>query len=240
MHKQLQLATSKEDCEVELQIFTNSVQRLRVYGFDRLDVDRRYFDRNVDTVSNSTVLRFGCPLAPKDLEIKVETLEGQRTPVQFKTKINDLEKDFVLSKSIREFCEFAQEFSTNYSKYPPKVKYKSRSGRFKIRHVPSIIGSKETPARIHKTKHFIEVSHEWFSKFTIPMRVFVLCHEFAHVYMNKRSTSEPEADVNGAKCYLSMGYPTIELIYSFTKIFGDSPQTHMRARNIVNWIKENG
>ena len=34
-------------------------------------------------------------------------------------------------------------------------------------------------------------------------------------------------------------YQNSELVYSFTKIFGDNPQTHKRASLIVEWLKNN-
>lgn len=230
------LNTNNQPCEVELKIYAEGNQALRVVGFG--GTKERYFDRNVITVGYPTVLRFGCPVSPKKLEVKVAG-----GSVQIESSLNSLENDIQLNPKIVEFCDFTKEFCQNYKLYPPNSHYRSRKGKFCIKHVPSIIGSganASTPARIHKTKHYIEVANDWFRDFTIPMRAFVLCHEFSHIYLNKNPLSEPEADLNGAKLYLSMGFPVIELIYSFTKIFGESPATKKRATLIVEWLKSNG
>lgn len=229
------LNTNNEPCEVELKIYTEGQQALRVVGLG--GTRERYFDRNVVTVGNPTVLRFGCPVSPKQMKVQVA---GGRAQIQ--AGLNNIDNDIQINPTVVEFCDMVKEFCQNYKQYPPNSHYRSRSGKYCIKHVPSIIGSganKSTPARIHKTKHYIEVANDWFRDFTIPMRVFVLCHEFSHIYLNKNPLSEPEADLNGAKLYLSMGFPVIELVYSFTKIFGESPATHKRATLIINWLKEN-
>lgn len=230
----INLITNNKSCEVELQIYSTHQTSLRVVGLG--GTNERYFDRNVITAGNPTILRFGLPVSPKNLTIKCNK------KVTIKPLINKLNNKFQFNSKIIEFCDFAKEFSQNIKNYPPNKYYKSRNGKFYIKHAPSIIGkngSKETPARIHKKKHYIEVSNEWFNDFTIPMRVFVLCHEFSHIFLNKDSLSETEADLNGAKLYLDMGFPVIELMYSFTKIFGESEQTTKRAGLIFNWLKTN-
>lgn len=233
MDQQIHLPTNSRPCEVELILYSNTPQSLRIVGYD--NKKERYFDRNVITVGNNPmVIRFGCPISPKTMNVVVSG--GQ---VKVASKLNSLQDHIQINPKVIEYVDFVKEFCGNYDKYPPIQKYKSRSGKYCVKHVPSIIGSSGasgTPARIHKTEHYIEVSNDWFREFTIPMRVFVLCHEYSHVYLNRNPLDEKEADLNGAKLYLQMGFPVIELIYSFTKVFGDSPQTRERARLIVNWL----
>ena len=229
----IQLITNNKPCEVEIEIYSNKKEQIRIIGFG--GTKEKYFDRNVTTVGNPTVVRFGCPVSPKNLTI--ESNNG----VKLKGYLNYLDDTVQINPKVVEFCDLAKEFSQNIKQYPPNKFYKSRNGRFVLKHTPSIVGkngSKETPARIHKKEHYIEVSNEWFKHFTIPMRVFVLCHEFSHIFLNRNPLSEPEADKNGAKLYLDMGFPVIELMYSFTKIFGDNAQTRQRATLIFNWLKQ--
>lgn len=231
---QIQLNTNNNACEVELQIHSTHQQSLRIVGYG--GTKERYFDRNVVVAGNPTILRFGLPVSPKKLTVKCNN------NVIIKPIINRLNSKLSFNPKINEFTDLVKEFSQNLKNYPANKYYKSRNGSYTIKHTPSIIGKngeKETPARIHKQKHYIEVSNEWFKTFTIPMRVFVLCHEFSHIFLNIDPLSEEEADLNGAKLYLDMGFPVIELMYSFTKIFGESKQTTKRAGLIYNWLITN-
>jgi len=234
----LTVQTLANPCEVELKIESFRNDKLRLVGY--CANKEKYFDRNIDTIGSPMVFNFGCPVSPDQLFIKVESANGRPPQVRLSHSLKPLKSDFILNPKVREYCEFVKEFCGKYHLYPAGKRYSSSSGRFKVRHNPVIMaanGSKSiTPARIHKREHYIEVSKEWFSGITIPMRAFILCHEFSHVYLNNDPLSETEADINGAKLYLSMGFPVIELIYSFTKVFGDNPQTHERANNVMNYL----
>lgn len=236
----LKIQTEFKKCEVELTIYAQKKEQIRIVGFDKFN--ERYFDRNVDVLSNPTILRFGCPIAPETLFIKCVSTNGNQVPLKLSAKLNSVKDSIIWSEDVREYCEFIKEFCKNIKLYPAKKDYTSVSGKYKIKHSPYILdsngGKSVTPARIHKTQHFIEISNEWFTSMTIPMRVFVLTHEFSHVYLNSDPLDEHEADLNGAKLYLKMGFPVIELIYSFTKIFGDSPETRNRAQSIINYLKQ--
>ena len=227
----VKLSTYNKASEVELQIFSNINQSIQIVGYD--DKKQRYFDRNVRLNQPKTTLRFGCPITPEKLFVKINSNNYQNLKVV--PNLNRLGSSFFLNKKTKEFISFAQEFCTNYWKYKPQKNYYSSDRNFHIAHY-NLIG-KDTPARIHKTKHFIEVGSDFFSRMTIPMRVFVLCHEYAHIYMNEDPKSEFEADINGAKLYLKLNYPIIELLYSFTKIFGDNEQSIMRAKAITKFVE---
>jgi hypothetical protein len=183
------------------------------------------------------VLRFPCPITPKLMAIKVDSHTGEKASVEI--SLNKHQSDIILNPKVREYCEFVKEFCSNYDKYPAGKKFRSSTSLYRIVHSHYIVdGGKEssTPARIELNEHYIEVSKKGFSKMTIPMRIFVLCHEFSHIFLNKNPRDESEADINGAKLYLNMGFPVIELIYSFTKIFGDTPQTRMRFDNMFKFL----
>tara|TARA_R110001632_G_scaffold207259_4_gene331284 strand:+ start:9891 stop:10589 length:699 start_codon:yes stop_codon:yes gene_type:complete len=228
----VKLLTYNKSSEVELQLLSNYAQKINVVGYDKNN--QKYFDRNVIINEPKITLRFGCPKTPKELFLKINTNSNKDLKVI--PNINPLGKSFIFSKKTNEFVDFVQEFCTNYWKYKTQKCFYSRNKTFKIVHYKKI--SANTPARIHKTKHFIEVGSDYFAEMTIPMRVFVLCHEYAHIYMNDNPLSEFEADINGAKLYLKLNYPIIELLYSFTKIFGDNEMSHKRAVAITNFVKK--
>ena len=143
-----------------------------------------------------------------------------------------------LSHDTAEFVKFAQWFSENASmlsanimrngKVEPSI-YGSEKRKFiiiyfnkikeKIRdkktgEVLGYGGSVDTPARIGNSTGRIEVSKEDFLKFSVPMRMIILLHEFSHKYMNplinRPVTDEISADINAAMIYLSLGYSPVE------------------------------
>lgn len=80
-----------------------------------------------------------------------------------------------------------------------------------------------TPARIHEKTGIIEVSKRQMLRYTVPMRMAILLHEYSHVYRNRNKRSETEADINALKIYLGLGYPVYEARQAFLKVFIGTP-----------------
>ena len=83
--------------------------------------------------------------------------------------------------------------------------------------------SLKTPARISRNQGIIEVSKLKFSKYSVPMRMAILLHEFSHFYLNSDMANETEADLNALIIYLGLGYPRIDAYNVFTQVFHTSP-----------------
>ena len=132
-----------------------------------------------------------------------------------------------MSKKTKAFVKFAEEFCNEcgyLSSSPQGHIYRSNNGKFRIdlfdkirsRKTKKIIG---TPARISQLNGKIEVSKSMFKKYTIPMRMAILLHEYSHFYLNNVPSDEREADINGLKIYLSLGYPRIDAYNVFLNVF---------------------
>jgi hypothetical protein len=92
-----------------------------------------------------------------------------------------------------------------------------------------------TPARINKHTGIIQVSKKKFLKYTIPMRMAILLHEFSHYYLNTNIKNETEADLNALIIYLGLGYPRIDAYNVFTTVFAVSDNVANRDRlNIID------
>jgi hypothetical protein len=92
-----------------------------------------------------------------------------------------------------------------------------------------------TPARISKRTGVIQVSKKQFEQFTIPMRLAILLHEFAHFYLNEQMDDEVEADLNGLLLYLGLGYPRIEAYQAFLETFKGVPSQQNKERyDVIN------
>ena len=151
------------------------------------------------------------------------------------------------SKKTKSFVRFAQEFcdECGYLSASPKGHiYKSNNGRFRIDYF-DVIRSKNTkkeittPARISQLNGKIEVSAEQFRTYTIPMRMAILLHEYSHYYLNKSPSNESEADVNGLRLYLKLGYPKIDIYNVFLNVFKRSPsiQNKNRYKKLDKFVK---
>ncbi len=139
--------------------------------------------------------------------------------------------DLPMSKQTKAFVKFAQEFAEDsgiLSATKDGERYKSNNGKFIIDYY-DVIRSKmsgmpmSTPARISQINGRIEVGKNKFKNYTIPMRMAILMHEYAHFYLNRNPSDESEADINGLRIYLSLGYPRIDAYNVFLKVFRKAP-----------------
>lgn len=101
-----------------------------------------------------------------------------------------------------------------------------------------------TPARIgHKTGN-IEAAKVKFDRYTIPMRMMILLHEFSHVYRNPKIGLEIQnefgADVNGLYFYLGLGFSKIDAICVFANVFlrAQTEGNMKRMRKIMSYIQK--
>ena len=165
--------------------------------------------------------------------IKAEPLKTKLSAFDFKNKTVI---DFV--QFAQEFCEMAGIIDHN------QCVYKSDNGRFRIDYLLDIRDRKtnrimNTPSRISKSRGVIEVSFNKFKEYSIPMRMAILLHEFAHFYQNKKMSDETEADCNALLIYLGLGYSRSEAAKVFLKVFYKSSSDENRKRyNVIeNMLK---
>jgi len=129
--------------------------------------------------------------------------------------------------TIQKFVKFAEQFSAKAGYISAKGSiYTSDDGKFRIDYLDDIVDEEgrsiKTPARISRNEGIIEVSKVKFEKYTIPMRMAILLHEFSHFYLNTDMANETEADLNGLLIYLGLGYPRIDAYNVFTQVFSTS------------------
>ncbi len=151
-----------------------------------------------------------------------------------------------LSKSTKNFVHFAQEFSERAGILSASKKgdvYKSDDRKFTIEYFTDILDEKGrpvgTPARINKYTGVIQVSHKQFKDMSVPMRMAILLHEFSHFWINSNPSSEIQADINGLRIYLALGYPRIDAYNVFLNVFKtvENPETIKRFKALDTFIK---
>lgn len=139
---------------------------------------------------------------------------------------------------VKSFVKFAQFFAENAGDLATGDYYDDDK-QFKFEYLPNIQANVTTPARIHNGTGIFQISKEHFDRFTVPMRMAILLHEYAHYNMNVVQQDETEADLNGLKIYLGLGYPLIEAHKSFTRVFKETPtpENKRRYKYIESFIK---
>lgn len=249
MIKKIELDEKPTKLKIVIQTFSNEKIWIKVRDANRKNT---YYTKRysfIDGVEEFFVLM---PQAPMDALVIVYNNENgrMRDDKSFKVKIEAMPlliKPYKMSKKALSFVRFAQEFSDEcgyLSSSRDGDIYKSNNGRFRIDYFDKIRSSQtkkvvSTPARISQLNGRIEVSAEQFKKYTIPMRMAILLHEYSHYYVNKNPSDESEADINGLKLYLQVGYPKIDIYNVFLNVFKRSPsvENKIRYQKLDNFVK---
>jgi hypothetical protein len=228
--------TNNKKKVIELDILTKG-NKIGVIGHDVDKPNTEYFNRMV--VKDGTYT-FNLPQSPKVLKVIVLEVNEGDTDESDKYEITgfryaDLPKQALITDQYTsEFIKFAQEFSAMAGYLPPNDYY-SDNRNFMIRLLPEIREDPKTPSRIHTETGVIEVSKKWFDGMTVPGRMAILQHEFAHNNLNNsyknNNETEKEADENALQIYLALGYPKVEWMYAWTHIFEDHESHFDRLDN---------
>jgi len=217
---------------------------LFIVGFDEKKRDSEYFKRIMPTQRGINRYEFNMPLSPPVLTVIIFDLQTgfQKIPTHWKkvnfyqTTLPQVQTNF--DKKTREFIKLNNEFCQNAGWIPANRTYYDQPNKyFEFVYLPNIEGD-YTPARIHKTEDFIQISQKQFRRLTIPNRWLINSHEYSHNFVNDNRDSEKESDINGMALYLSQGFPYIEGIYTFTRILSDSPYSEERIEFIYNFLNE--
>ena len=237
-----------------IEVVTSSPQKIQIVVRDINKLDTDYTNRYA-TINGAQKFFVRMPLSPYESMISIYNKEngnrkqGEDNSFQVtKVDARPLERKMDCvnwqNPKIRDFVQFAQQFSDNAGilsagKFPNGSTYISDEGNFRIDYFDDIRTKRglviQTPARISQTKGIIQVSKEHFKKFTVPMRMAILLHEFSHFYLNENMEDETEADLNGLLIYLALGFPRIEAYQSFLTTFKDTPTAQNKERfDILN------
>ncbi len=202
------------------------------------------------------------PQSPHELIVNIRNLnsarkyQGNNDPtfkvVKF-TKKDLVTRPIWMSPETLSFVKLAKEFSERASTLTsgdriPHI-YRSDDGKFNIDYYDKIRDRKyghyvNTPARIGHSTGKIEVSKRDFVKYTVPMRMIILLHEYSHKYMNpkigRQISYETGADINALLLYLSLGYSEMEACQAFLYVFrgADTELNHKRYKIIKDFISK--
>lgn len=218
--------TKRQQKSIELDVLTKG-NKIIIIGHDAYKPNTEYFNRLM--LQDGTFV-FNLPQSPEVLKIVVLDINEGDTDVSNNYQLtgfrfNNLNTNpLIIDNYTKEFIELAQIFAEK-SGYINPGSYYSRNKNFLIKYMSQIADDRKTPSRIHKYTGVIDVSKEWFDNMTVPGRMAILLHEFAHNNLNKLQESsndtEKEADKNAFEIYSALGYPRIEWSNAWTYVFED-------------------
>lgn len=209
----LDLQVKKAPVRVFIRIFNPNLPNTFAYS--------RKQDFEVPTSFN---YKIGVPdfIPPLVLEVYTDKLEPASDYVVPKFRVQETGSTIKeIPMKHREAIKFLREFSLKAGFLEPNKTYSN--GNIQINYLPYITYENgqmhTTPARIHKTENFIEVSKFHFDRMPTPRRNAILFHELAHNFISRNPNSEEEADDHSADLYSLSGFPPSEFIYGFSTIF---------------------
>ena len=239
---QLLIPTNKVPFSLVLGIKTKRPELIRIIIADNKKPNTTFIARK-SKINGYREFHLNLPQSPTSAVLTIFNAKVGNVPthqdksfVIEKLESEDLEHCPIwMKKDTLSFVKFAQFFSENAGILSAGNKipsiYRSNDAKFHIDYYDRIFDRRSnryipTPARIGHTSGVIEVSKKDFIGYTIPMRMIILLHEYAHKYLNpsinKPIAYETGADINALQIYLSLGYPPAEAHIAFLNVFKDS------------------
>ncbi len=223
---------------LELTLKSSMPSKVLIIAKD-IETNEVYIERKGKVLGQRKfVLKF--PLSPNRLRILVRSAHTERSDVWIhhikvrKVRICPVD----LSTQDKRFMGFAGWFSKNADKRIAADKgviYKKDG--FQIIYVNRVHDQGQpmtTPAVVGNTSGNIIVAKHYFKDYTVPMRMCVLMHEYAHKFKNpeygRKVQNEISADLISVHMLLALGYSQMEILYCYAAIFSGRDNKENRSR----------
>lgn len=221
----------------------------RVWAEDYGKRNSKYADRQIIIDGERTVF-FNFPVTPKQLFLGfVNTAQPNDNDFEIILMEGELKSyNIDIDAETQNFLDLAIPFcqTCGFTQAGPSGTLFERK-QFKIVYydiIRDVMSGQpmSTPARIGHNSGKIDVSKNRFDKYTIPMRIMIMLHEFSHKYRNPKIGLEIEnefgADINGLYIYLGLGFSKIDAICVFANVFlkAQTPSNMARMRKINDYI----
>ncbi|SDM68897.1 hypothetical protein SAMN05421823_11962 [Catalinimonas alkaloidigena] len=230
-------------CELRLLVTSPYKGKVTVIGFDQDDLQSIYFRRTVPLDEPVETLIFPLPLAPQRLGITFD--EATTRPTIEKVEQSDLiHEQAGWDEELQDLVDFAQWIVRRLHRLSasrPDRLYTSRQGRHLLNLFADRIIDREgkalaTPARVSRLTGVIEASRKMMAPYTLPMRLFVLLHEYMHYRL--KTTDETQADLGALRVFMALGYSATEAMYATVKVLPDVERNRERVDAIMTYLYE--
>lgn len=235
---------------INFTITCKGVKRFRVWAEELGKQNSKYADREIN-VDGSRTIYFNLPVTPEKLFVCIKNVQNLNdtdfTVTEIITPCHSY--DIYLDDEAEEFYNFAVNFAQTCGYVNPNPKgtyFKPKGSKFCIKYFPMIRDNSGriigTPARIGHNTGIIEIAKGKFDRYTIPMRLAILLHEFSHKYRNPKIglsiSNEVGADINALYIYLGKGWSKVDAICVFAKVFlkAQSNENIKRIRKLQDYI----
>lgn len=236
-----------------IKIKCNGSKNFRVWTEDLGKKNSKYADRYIKCNSNRQIF-FSFPVSPKKLFLGVANADNpQDKDFEVSTIIGPLQDYNVwIDNKTKKFLDLAIPFSQvcGFENATAQGRiFTDNNKEFTIKFFDVIRDYASgqimnTPARIGHQSGRIEVAKVKFDKYTIPMRMAILLHEFSHVYKNPKIgleiSDETGADINALYIYLGLGFSKIDAICVYANVFlkAQTKGNVERMRKIMDYINK--
>lgn len=236
------LGTLYEPCTILVNFRSLKPCTIRLQVFDAERANTVFTNRIIPCMVNETVpIQVPIPRSGRNVIIRIyDEMEGNR-PNSASFEIVSIKKaglrrflqalDLTNIK-LATFIDFAERFCFNAGTLPTNTEDKvycslDPDKTFKLQYLPVLLNKNGvedvTPARVEMEGNRYEASRKRMISYTVPERMCIMCHEYAHNNENADPNNELEADINGLTIYLALGYSRIEAIETYTNTFSLAP-----------------
>lgn len=243
--------TNNEKFSLNITITCKGKKRFRVWAEDNGKVNSKYADREIEVDGDRTI-HFNFPVSPKVIFFGVLNSQNPKDP-DFKvvTEKAPLKTyNIWIDDETNNFLKLATHFSqvSGFESAKPDGRiFRTNDDAFTIKYFDVIKDTlsgqvMNTPARIGHKSGIIETAKAKFDKYTVPMRMVILLHEFSHKYKNPKIgleiSNETGADINALYIFLGAGYSKIDAICVFSNVFlkAQTSSNIARMRKINDYI----
>lgn len=239
----LRIVTKQKPVTVYVTVEANKPCNIKLQAVDEYHYNSVYANINHgwdnDKFKGRKEFEIKLPLSPKSTLLRVWCSNGDKNLKVTRVRLGPLPiKPINLSPEMVDFIRYAGRFVQKAGYLATRRRpYISKSGKVVIYYYNQLLENgipSKTPARVERSTGNIEVNAEMFRNYSIPMRMYIMLHEKGHNYL--RTTNEFEADDFALKIYEALGFPRIEAVYSFTKVFHNpmTPEQKQRAEVTLN------
>lgn len=242
---------NKKFC-LNITIKCKGSKTFRVWAEDYGKRNSKYVDRQIK-VNGETTIYLSFPVSPKELFLACVNIadfkdkDFEMTIVESPLKSYNIAMDSETSDFLKLAIYFSQVCGFKEASESGVI-YQTSDDAFRIKYFDIIRDAisrraLNTPARIGHKTGTIEVAKLKFDRYTIPMRLMILLHEFSHKYKNPKIgleiSNEVGADINALYIYLGLGFSKIDAICVFAKVFlsAQTPDNLERMRKINDYIQ---